>query len=74
MGDKFGPVKTRSSFKPSEETIIGLVSLIESTFVNKALLDTEWILAMQVELNQLSINDMLNLVPRPKVTYVIGIK
>lgn len=29
---------------------------------------------MQVELNQLSRNDMWDLVPRPKVTHVIGTK
>lgn len=51
MVDKPEPVITRSSFKPFEETLIGFMSLIEPTFVDEALLDTEWILEMQEELN-----------------------
>ena len=74
MGDKSEPVRTRSSFKPSEETLLGLVSLIEPTSVDETLLDTKWILAIQEELNQFSRNDVWDLVPRPKRAHVIGTK
>ncbi|KAI5421966.1 hypothetical protein KIW84_045423 [Lathyrus oleraceus] len=46
LGDKNAPIRTRYSFKPSEETLLGLVSLIEPTSINEVLLDNEWILAM----------------------------
>ena len=40
MGDKSEPVRTRSSSKPSKETLWGLVSLIEPTSIDEVLLDT----------------------------------
>ena len=40
-GDKNAPVRTISSFKPSEEILLGLISLIEPTSIDEALLDTE---------------------------------
>ena len=39
MGNKDEPVKTRPTFKVSEETPLGLVSLIEPTSCDEALLD-----------------------------------
>ena len=74
MGDKSKPIRTRSSFKPSEEILLGLVSLIEPTSVYEALLDTNWILAMQEELDQFSKNDVLDFIPEPKENHVIGTK
>ena len=74
LGDKDAPDRTRSSFKPSEETLLGLVSLIEPTSINEALQDNDWILAMQEELNQFTRNDVWDLVQKPKGVHVIGPK
>lgn len=74
MGDKTEPVRTRSSFKPSEEKLIGLVPLKEPTSLDEALLNTEWVIEMQEKLNQFSINDVWTLVSRPKEIHVIGTK
>ena len=41
LADKFESVRTRSSFKPFEETLMSLVSLIEPTSTDEALLDTK---------------------------------
>ena len=53
---------------------MGLVSLIEPTTIDEALLDNDWILAMQEELNQFTRNDVWDLVPKPKGFNVIGTK
>lgn len=74
MGDKIELVRTRSSFKPYEETLMSLVSPIEPAFVDEALLDTQWILEMQEGLNQFTRNDVWTLMPRPKGTHVIWAK
>ncbi|CAL2229136.1 unnamed protein product [Prunus armeniaca] len=50
------------------------VSLFEPKNVMNALVDNEWILAMQEELNQFKRNDVWYLVPRPKDSNVIGTK
>ena len=57
--DKTELVRTKSSFKPSEVALLGLVSLIEPTFIDEALLEKDWILAIQEELNHFSENDGL---------------
>lgn len=54
--------------------LMGLVSLIKPTSIDDTLLNTDWILEMQEELNQLSINDVWDLVPRHKGNPVIGTK
>ena len=41
LGDKEAPVRTRSAFKPSEEMLLGLLSLIEPTSIEEALLDKD---------------------------------
>ncbi|XP_057432479.1 uncharacterized protein LOC130725251 [Lotus japonicus] len=77
MGDKDEPVRTRSAFKPSEESLLslkGLVSLIEPTSIDQALQDEGWVLAMKEELNQFTKNDVWNLVKSPKDTHIIGTK
>ena len=66
IGKKEDPIRTRTSFRNNEESLFGLVSLIEPTSIDKALLDNDWILAMQEELNQFSRNDVWDLVPKPK--------
>jgi len=50
IGNKESPRRTRSHFKP-EESVLGLLSVIEPTIVDEALADDGWILAMQDELN-----------------------
>ena len=55
-------------------SLMGLVSLIEPTSIDEALLDNDWILAMQQELNQFTRNDVWDLVPKPKGINVIGTK
>ena len=42
------------------------ISNVEPTRVKEALLDPDWILAMQKELHQFKKNDFWTLVPRPK--------
>ena len=74
LGDKDAPVRTRSSFRSSEENLLGLVSLIEPTSIDEALQDNDWILAMQEELNQFTRNDVWDLVQKPKGVLIIGTK
>ena len=72
LGSKDALVRTRSTLKPSDEVLLGLVSLIEPTSIEEALLDKDWILAMEEELNQFSKNDVWDLVQKPKGVHVIG--
>jgi hypothetical protein len=74
LGKKDDPIRTRSTFRSSEESLMGLVSLIEPTSIDEALLDNDWILAMQEELNQFTRNDVWDLVPKPKGFNIIGTK
>ena len=53
---------------------MGLVSLIEPSSIDEALLDNDWILEMQEELNQFTRNNVWDLVPIPKGFNVIGTK
>ena len=66
IGNKDDPIRTRSSLRNIEESLFGLVSLIEPTSIDEALQDNDWIIAMQEELNQFTRNDVWDLVPRPK--------
>ncbi|KAM2279879.1 hypothetical protein ACFX1S_040660 [Malus domestica] len=50
------------------------ISKIAPKNAKEALLDDDWIMAMQEELNQFVKNDVWYLVPRPKETNVIGTK
>src|ERR1044072_3176467 len=74
LGSKDAPVRTRSAFRPSEENLLSLVLLIEPTYVDEALLDKNWVLAMKEEVNQFSKNDVWDLVQKPKGVHVIGTK
>ena len=49
----------------------GLVSEIEPKNIDEALLDNDWILAMEEELNQFTRNDVWILVPCPKNKSII---
>jgi len=64
IGNKESPRRTRSYFR-QEKSMIGLLSVIEPSIVDKALSDDGWILAMQEELNQFQRNDVWDLVPKP---------
>src|ERR1044072_3314296 len=72
LGSKDAPVRTRYAFRPSEENLLSLVSLIEPTSVDEAFLDKDWVLAMEEELNQFSKNDVWDLAKKPKGDHVIG--
>src|ERR1044072_177118 len=74
LGNKNAPVGTRSAFRTSEENLLSLVSLIEPTSIDEALLDKDWVLATEEELNQFSKNDVWDLVKKPKGVHVIGTK
>ena len=65
LRDKAEPVRIRSTFKQIEETLLGLVSLIEPTSCQEALQDNKQILEVQEKLNQFSRNDVWDLVPKP---------
>ena len=58
----------------NEITCYGFVSTIEPKNVKEALLDVEWIGAMQEELNQFERSRVWHLVPRPSDKNVIGTK
>jgi hypothetical protein len=73
IGNKESPRRTRSYFR-QEESMIGLLSVIESTTVDEALSDDGWILAMQEELNQFQRNDVWDLVPKLQHKNIIGTK
>jgi len=72
IGNKDSP-RTRSYFR-QEESMIGLLSVIELATVDGALSDDGWILAMQEELNQFQRNDVWDLVPKPPQKNIIGTK
>jgi len=54
--------------------MLGLLSVIESVTVDKALSDDGWIISMQEELNQFQRNDVWDLVPKPDHKNIIGTK
>jgi len=57
IGNKESPRRTRSYFR-QEESLMGLLSLIEPATVDEALSDDGWILAMQEVLNQFQRNEV----------------
>ena len=73
IGNKESPRRTRSHFR-SEESALGLLSMIEPTKVDEALTYDGWILAMQDELNQFKRNDVWEFVPKPGHKNIIGTK
>src|ERR1051325_7808290 len=74
LGKKDDPIRTRSTFRNSKESLMGLVSLIETTSIDEALQDNDWVMAMQEELNQFTRNVVWDLVPKPKGFNIIGTK
>ncbi|WJX51852.1 hypothetical protein P8452_38016 [Trifolium repens] len=73
LGNKNSPRQTRSNFR-DEESLFGLVSLIEPKTTNEALSDDAWIVSMEEELNQFKRNDVWDLVPKPNHKNIIGTK
>jgi hypothetical protein len=73
IGNKDSHRRTRSYFR-QEESMIGLLSVMEPVTVDEALSDDGWILAMQEELNQFQRNDVWDLVPKPQHKNIIGTK
>jgi len=73
IGNKESPRRTRSYFR-QEESMMGLLLVIEPANVNEALSHDGWILAMQEELNQFQRNDVWDLVPKPRHKNIIGTK
>ncbi|KAK2396143.1 putative mitochondrial protein [Trifolium repens] len=73
VGNKESPRKTRSGFQQND-SLLGLISMIEPKTVDEALSDDGWIIAMQEWLNQFHRNDVWDLVPKPKHKSIIGTK
>ena len=73
IGNKEIPRRTRSYLR-QEESLMGLLSVIEPTTVDEAFSDDGWILAMQEELNQFQRNEVWDLVLKPENKNIIGTK
>jgi len=73
IGNKESPRRTRSYFR-QEESLMGLLSVIEPATVDEALSCDGWILAMQEDLNQFQRNEVWDLVPKPENKNIIGTK
>ncbi|CAJ2642247.1 unnamed protein product [Trifolium pratense] len=73
LGNRDSPRKTRSQLR-NEESLVGLISMMEPSKVDEALKDDAWIVAMQEELNQFQRNDVWTLVPKPSHKNIIGTK
>src|SRR4030066_111983 len=73
IGNKDSPIKTRAAVR-QEQSMLGLISMIEPTSIDEALSDDGWIVAMQEELNQFQRNDVWDLVARPPKKNIIGTK
>ena len=73
IGYLFKGTKTRVSFRNINEHCI-FVSYIEPKSFLEAKKEAKWILTMQYELNQFEMNDVWELVPRPKNQSIIRTK
>ena len=63
-------VRTRSSFINICDNLV-FISQIEPKKLNDAIVDENWVIAMQEELNQFERNEVWELVPRPNDLSVI---
>ncbi|XP_074576648.1 uncharacterized protein LOC141833162 [Curcuma longa] len=73
VGDVEQGVRTRSHFR-NQTSQIALISQFEPKTIDEALIDTDWILAMQEELNQFERSDVWELVPRPSDNTIVTTK
>ena len=48
LGNKYSPIKTRSTFR-EDPSMLGLIYMMEPSFVDEALSDDDWILVVQEE-------------------------
>ena len=71
IGDPDVGVRTRSA-TTNECLFSGFLSQVEPKKVDEALVDPDWVLAMQEELNQFERQEVWALVPRPKGKSIIG--
>ncbi|GJW10599.1 retrovirus-related pol polyprotein from transposon TNT 1-94 [Tanacetum coccineum] len=66
--------RTLRSQAQNQSNFFCFISTIEPKYVNEALTDDSWIVAMQEELNQFIANDVWELVPKPRNMTIIGTK
>jgi hypothetical protein len=74
LGDPKGGAGTRRKKYASFCKHHAFVSFVEPTTIDEALWESDWILAMQDELNNFTRNQLWELVERPKNKNVIGTK
>ena len=73
VGDMTQGVRTRSYFR-DHTSQIALISQFEPKSIDEALIDLDWILAMQEELNQFERSDVWKLVPRTNDSTIVTTK
>ena len=73
IGDPSQGVRTRSKFR-NLDNYLAFVSQVEPKSIEEAECDSDWLIAMQEELNQFERNEVWNLVDRPKNYPIIGTK
>ncbi|GKB80866.1 retrovirus-related pol polyprotein from transposon TNT 1-94 [Tanacetum coccineum] len=66
--------RTLRSQAQNQSNFFCFISTIEPKNMNEALMDDSWIVAMQEELNQFTVNDIWELVPQPRNMTIIGTK
>lgn len=54
--------------------MLGLIFVIEPTFIDEALSDDGWIVEMEEQQNQFQRNDVQDLLPKPHQKNIIGTK
>jgi hypothetical protein len=73
IANKDSPRKTKAAFNQNE-SLVGLISMIEPMNIDEALSNDGWIIAMEEELIQFQRNDVWDLAPKPKHKNIIGTK